>query len=49
MRWVRHIASTGEMRNKHNNTAGNPEDNRSLGRSRYRWEDKTMMALEEIR
>jgi hypothetical protein len=42
MRFVGHVARMGEMRNAYNILVGKPEGKRTLGRSRYRWEDKIM-------
>jgi hypothetical protein len=42
MRWVRHVASMGEMRNAYNILFGNPKGKRSFGRPRHRWQDIKM-------
>jgi len=36
MRWARHIACVGEMRNAYNILVGKPEGKRPLGRPRHR-------------
>jgi hypothetical protein len=48
MRWARHVASIGEMRNAYKIVVEKPEGKRSLRISRHRWEDITM-DLREIR
>jgi hypothetical protein len=42
MRWTRHIACMGKMRNAYNILVGKPDKNRPLGRPRHRWEDIRM-------
>ena len=39
MRWVGHVARTGEGRGVHRVLVGKPEGKRPLGRPRCRWED----------
>jgi hypothetical protein len=39
MRWLGHVACTGEMRNVYKIVAGKPEGKRQLGRPRHRCED----------
>jgi hypothetical protein len=48
MRWVGHVALTGDMRNAYKIFVGKPEGKRPLGRPRRRWEDKIRMDLKEI-
>jgi hypothetical protein len=48
MRWVRHVAGTGGMRNAYNILVGKPEGERSLRRSRCKWEDNIRVDLREI-
>jgi hypothetical protein len=48
LRWVGHVARTGEMRGAYNISAGRPEGKRPLGRPRRRWEDNIKMDLREI-
>jgi hypothetical protein len=43
MRWVRHVACKGEMRNAYNIFVGKYEGKRPLGRSRRRREDNIRM------
>jgi len=37
MRWVKHVARTGERRGGHRGFVGKPEGKRLLGRPRRRW------------
>jgi hypothetical protein len=39
MRWVRHVACMGAMRNAYIILVGNPERRRPLGRRKRRWEN----------
>jgi hypothetical protein len=39
MRWVEHVAWTGEDRRVYKDLVGKPEGKRPLGRLRHRWED----------
>jgi hypothetical protein len=48
MRWVRHVADIGEMRNRYKILVGKPEGKRPLGRRRHRWEDNIRMDLREL-
>jgi hypothetical protein len=48
MRWVVHVARTGEVRVAYNILVGRPEGRRPLGRLRRRWEDNIKMDLREI-
>jgi hypothetical protein len=48
MRWEKHIARMGEMRNEFNISVRKPEGKRPLGRTRRRWEDNIKMNLGEI-
>jgi hypothetical protein len=48
MRWARHVACMGEVRNTYSILVGKPEGRRLLGRPRHRWEDNTVMDLREI-
>jgi hypothetical protein len=45
MRWVRHAARMGEMRNAYNNLVGKPEGKRPLGRPRRKWEHNIRIVL----
>jgi hypothetical protein len=47
MRWARHIAHMGEIRNTYRILVGKPTGKRSLGRPRRRWKD-SIMDLREI-
>jgi len=38
MRWMGHVARTGEMRNAYNILVVNPDGKRQLGRPRLRWD-----------
>jgi hypothetical protein len=48
MRWARHVAYIGEIRDTYNNLVGKPERRKPLGRSRLRWEDNIKIDLREI-
>jgi hypothetical protein len=48
MRWVGHVAYSGEMRSVYNTLVGKPERKRSLGRPRLRWEDNIGMDFREV-
>jgi hypothetical protein len=43
MRWVEYVARMGERRGVYRILAGNPEENKPLGRHRRRWEDNIKM------
>jgi len=45
---VRHVADIGGMRNAYNILVGKPEGERSLRRSRCKWEDNIKMVLIQI-
>jgi hypothetical protein len=49
MKWVRHVARIGEIRNEYNILVRKPESNRQLGRPRRRWEDNIRIDIREIR
>ena len=48
MRWVGHVARTGEKRGVYMVLVGKPEDKRPLGRPRRRWEDNIKKGLQEV-
>jgi hypothetical protein len=48
VRWARHVARMGEMRNAYIILVGKSEGKRPLGRPRRRWEDNIRMCLREI-
>ena len=48
MRWVGHVARTGESKGVYNVSAGIHEGKRPLGRPRRRWEDNIKMDLQEV-
>jgi hypothetical protein len=48
MRWVGHVARTGEERKLYKVLVEKPEGKRPLGRPRRRWEDEIRMDLREI-
>jgi hypothetical protein len=48
MRWARHEARMGEMRNAYKILVGKPGTKRPLGGSRRRWENNIRMDLREI-
>jgi hypothetical protein len=47
MRWVGHVARTGEGRGVYSVLVGRPEGKRPLGRPRHRWEDNIKIDLRE--
>jgi hypothetical protein len=48
MRWTRHVARVGMMRNAHKILVGKPEGKRQLERPRYRWKDNIKTGLRRI-
>jgi hypothetical protein len=48
MRWTGHVASMEEERGVHRVLVGKPDEKRSLGRPRRRWEDNIKMDLQEV-
>ena len=48
LRWAGHVARMEEGRSAFKILTGTPAGNRSLGRSRRRWEDNIRMILKEI-
>jgi hypothetical protein len=48
MRWARHVARIGVVRDAYTILVGRPEGRRPLGRPRRRWEDNIKMDLREI-
>jgi hypothetical protein len=48
MRWVRHAACMGELRNLYKILIGKPEGKRPLRKPRHRWEGNIKMYLREI-
>jgi len=48
MRWTGHVARTGERIGVYRVLVGKPEGNRSLGRTRGKWEDNIKMELQEV-
>ncbi|KAJ4445755.1 hypothetical protein ANN_12440 [Periplaneta americana] len=48
LRWVEHVARTGESRNAYRVLVGRPEGKRPLGRPSRRWEDNIKMDLREV-
>jgi hypothetical protein len=49
VKWARHVARIGEMRNAYNILVRKPGGKRPLGRPRRRWEDNIRTDYEEIR
>jgi hypothetical protein len=49
MKWVGHVVCVGEKNNACWVLAENPEENKSLGRSRHRWEDSIGGILKQDR
>jgi hypothetical protein len=47
MRWVGHVAYMEKMRNAYKILVGKPEQKRTFGRPRHRWEDNIKMDLME--
>jgi hypothetical protein len=43
MRWVRHVAHMGEIRNVYKVLVGKPERNRPLRRPWHRWNDNIIL------
>jgi hypothetical protein len=48
MRWVGHVARTGEGRGVYRVLVGKSEGKRPLGRPRRRWEGNVRMNLQEV-
>jgi hypothetical protein len=48
IRWVRHVARTGERKGVYRILMGKPEGRRPLGRTRRRWEINIKMNLQEV-
>jgi len=48
MRWVEHVACTGERRGAYRVLVGKPEGKGRFGRPRYRWEDNIKMKLQDV-
>jgi hypothetical protein len=48
MIWAGHVAQMGEERGVYRVLLGKPEEKRSLGRPRRRWEDNIRMHLQEV-
>jgi hypothetical protein len=48
MRWVGHVAWTGEERGVYRVLVGKPEGKKPVGRPRCRWEDNITMDLHEV-
>jgi hypothetical protein len=47
-KWVGYVAQMGETRNSYNISVGKPEEKRSLGKPRRRWEDNIRMDPRKI-
>ena len=48
LRWAGHVARMEHSRNAYRVLVGKPEEKRSLGRSRRRWEDNNKMDLRQV-
>jgi hypothetical protein len=48
MRWVGHVAHTGERRGAYRVLVGRPEGKRPFGRSRSKWDDNIKTNLQEM-
>jgi len=48
MRWIGHVAHTGERTGVYRVLVGKPERNRRLGRPRRKWEDNIKMDFQEV-
>ena len=48
MRWAGHVARMGARRGVYRVLVEKPEENRTLGRPRRRWEDNIKMDLQEV-
>ena len=49
MRWVGHVARTGEKRGSYRVLVRKPEGKRPLEKPRRRWEDNIKMDFQEVR
>jgi len=48
VRWMEHIVRIGERRGLYRVSVGKPEEKRTLGRPRPKWEDNIKMDLQEV-
>jgi len=48
MRWAGHVGCMGERRGVYRVLVGKPEEKRSFGRHRLRWEDNIKVDLQEV-
>jgi hypothetical protein len=48
MRWTRHVARMGKMKNAYNILVGKSEGKIPLGRPRHKWEDTIKKDVKEI-
>jgi len=48
LRWVGHVARTGERRGVYGVLVGKHEGMRPLGKPRHRWEENIKMDLQEV-
>jgi hypothetical protein len=48
MKWARHVASRGIIRNAYEILVEKPDGKRPLGRPRRRWEDNIKLELKEM-
>ena len=48
MKWAGHVARMGEGRGVYRVLVGKPEEKRTLGRPRHRWENNIRMDLQEV-
>jgi hypothetical protein len=48
IRWERHVARMGQMKNMYNVLSGKPEGKRPLVRPRHRWEGNIRMDLRKV-
>jgi hypothetical protein len=49
MIWAGHVAHMGERRGVYRVLVGTPEEKRTLGKPRFRWEDNIKMNLQEVK
>jgi hypothetical protein len=49
MRWVEHVARTGDGKGVYRVLVGKPEGKKPLGRPTRRWEDNIKVDLQEVR
>jgi hypothetical protein len=48
IRWAGHVESIGERRGAYRGLMDKPQERKSLGRPRHRWEDNNKMNPQEV-